>query len=57
MVAPALPEQSPALVGLCAGPGLALRIVGTRLARWPAMPVAAVVTQFGDGRDRLDLLA
>ncbi|MFD2767081.1 AfsR/SARP family transcriptional regulator [Micromonospora eburnea] len=45
------------LVGLCAGSVLALRVAGARLARWPAMPVAALVAQLGDDRHRLDLLA
>lgn len=45
------------LVRLCAGSVLALRIAGARLARWPAMPVATLVAQLGDGRHRLDLLA
>ncbi|MFU8874455.1 BTAD domain-containing putative transcriptional regulator [Micromonospora sp. SL4-19] len=44
------------LVRLCAGSVLALRIAGTRLARWPAMPVATLVAQLGDDRHRLDLL-
>ncbi|SCL19957.1 DNA-binding transcriptional activator of the SARP family [Micromonospora pallida] len=44
------------LVRLCAGSVLALRVAGTRLAAYPAMSVAALVAQLGDGRERLDLL-
>ncbi|MEH1057234.1 transcriptional regulator [Micromonospora sp. CPCC 206171] len=51
------PHATKDLVRLCAGSVLALRIAGSRLARWPQMPVAALVDQLGDGRDRLDLLA
>ncbi|MFU8854668.1 BTAD domain-containing putative transcriptional regulator [Micromonospora sp. SL1-18] len=45
------------LVRLCAGSVLALRIAGARLARWPDMPVATLVSQLGEDRHRLDLLA
>lgn len=51
------PAATTELVRLCAGSVLALRIVGSRLARWPGMSVAALVGQLGDGRGRLDLLA
>ncbi|MDZ5443989.1 AfsR/SARP family transcriptional regulator [Micromonospora sp. 4G57] len=51
------PAATAKLVRLCAGSALALRIAGTRLARCPALSVAALVAQVGDGQDRLDLLA
>ncbi len=50
------PAATAGLVRLCAGSVLALRIAGARLARWPDMPVATLLAQLGDGRDRLDLL-
>lgn len=50
------PAGTTELVRLCAGSALALRIVGSRLARWPGMSVATLVGQLGDGRDRLDVL-
>ncbi|MEH0825752.1 MULTISPECIES: AfsR/SARP family transcriptional regulator [unclassified Micromonospora] len=50
------PAATAELVRLCAGSVLALRIAGSRLARWSGMPVASLVKQFGDGRGRLDLL-
>lgn len=50
------PAATGELVRLCAGSVLAVRIAGTRLAARPAMSVAALVAQFADGRERLDLL-
>ncbi|MCM0674807.1 AfsR/SARP family transcriptional regulator [Micromonospora phytophila] len=50
------PAATAELVRLCAGSVLALRIAGSRLARWPEMPVAALVNQLAEGRGRLDLL-
>ncbi|MBQ0901309.1 AfsR/SARP family transcriptional regulator [Micromonospora sp. U21] len=50
------PASTAELVRICAGSVLALRIVGTRLARWPGMSVGTLVGQLGDGRGRLDLL-
>ncbi|MFF5056200.1 BTAD domain-containing putative transcriptional regulator [Micromonospora sp. NPDC000663] len=51
------PAATVELARLCAGSVLALRIAGSRLAGYPAMPVAGLVTQLRDGSDRLDLLA
>ncbi|MEU7919216.1 AfsR/SARP family transcriptional regulator [Micromonospora zamorensis] len=51
------PAATVELARLCAGSVLALRIAGSRLAGYPAMPVAGLVTQLRDGPDRLDLLA
>ncbi|WP_433113861.1 BTAD domain-containing putative transcriptional regulator [Micromonospora sp. CA-246542] len=51
------PAAAAELARLCAGSVLALRIVGSRLAGCPAMPVAGMVRELRDGPDRLDLLA
>ncbi|WP_233512291.1 hypothetical protein [Micromonospora deserti] len=51
------PAATAELVRLCAGSVRALRITGSRLASRPEMPVAALVEQLRDRRDRLDLLA
>ncbi|MER7333986.1 MULTISPECIES: AfsR/SARP family transcriptional regulator [unclassified Micromonospora] len=51
------PAASAELVRLCAGSLLALRIAGSRLARYPGTTVAALVSQLADRQGRLDLLA
>jgi DNA-binding SARP family transcriptional activator len=51
------PTATAELVRLCAGSVLALRIAGTRLARWSGLRVSGLVARLGDRRDRLDLLA
>ncbi|MCX4388227.1 AfsR/SARP family transcriptional regulator [Micromonospora peucetia] len=50
------PVATGELLRLCAGSVLALRVAGTRLAARPGQSVAALVGQFADGRERLDLL-
>ena len=50
------PAATAELIQLCAGSVLALRIAGSRLARWPRMPVAALVSQLTAGGGKLDLL-
>jgi DNA-binding SARP family transcriptional activator len=51
------PAATAQLLRLCSGSVLALRIAGSRLAGRPALPVAALIGQLGEGRGRLDWLS
>lgn len=50
------PAATGELIRLCAGSALALRAAGSRLARWPAMPIAVMVNQLASEASRLDVL-
>ncbi|TSB20678.1 ATP-binding protein [Streptomyces benahoarensis] len=51
------PDEARALVGLCAGLPLAVRVVGARLAARPRRSIAMMVGALSEERGRLDALA